>query len=190
MAAVEFGVGDGNGVGGEAKALEGIPAVFDLRDLGHVGHGAAGVEIGEDDLLSVMPENVGALGHEVDAAKEDVAGVGFGCGLGEFVAIAGEVGKTNDFVALVVVAEDDGGVAELGARGGDAVIHGVVGELEVVFETAGTIDSRRGRDLRIEYEVHCVPPSVRLAFEDTPTGMFESLSRSFDSLTAVFFLAF
>ena len=45
-------VGDGHRDVGNAGCLERGPAVLDLRDAGHVGHGAAGGEIGEDHLLA------------------------------------------------------------------------------------------------------------------------------------------
>ena len=49
-----------------------VPALLDLVDVGHVGHGAAGVEVGEDHALVVGGEDVGGLGHEVHAAEDDV----------------------------------------------------------------------------------------------------------------------
>ena len=52
---------------------ERVPRLLDLVDVGHVGHRAAGVEVGEDHLLVVGGEHVGRLGHEVDAAEDDVA---------------------------------------------------------------------------------------------------------------------
>jgi hypothetical protein len=52
-------------------------------------------------------QHVGALGHEVHAAEDDVLRVGLGGDLGELVAVAGEVGEADHFVALVVVAEQD-----------------------------------------------------------------------------------
>ena len=42
--------------------------------------------------------------------------------LGELEAVAGEVGVLDDFVALVVVAEDDEALAELRAGGADATV--------------------------------------------------------------------
>ena len=55
-----------------------------------------------------LGEDVGALGHEVDAAEEDVLGVAAaGRLLRELEGVAAEVGELDDLVALVVVAEDD-----------------------------------------------------------------------------------
>ena len=56
-----------------------LPAVGDGVEVGHVGHGAAGGEVGEDDGLVGTGEDVGGFGHEVDAAEDD----GFGVGAGE-----------------------------------------------------------------------------------------------------------
>ena len=54
------------------------------------------------------------LGHEVDAAEDDVFDALLVGGLaGELEAVAGEVGEVDDRVLLVVVAEDH----ELGAQG-------------------------------------------------------------------------
>ena len=76
-------VGDGDdllaAVGREVGAedvVELFPAVGDGVEVGHVGHGAAGGEVGEDDGLVGAGEHVGGLGHEVDAAEDDGFGVG------------------------------------------------------------------------------------------------------------------
>ena len=53
-----------------------LPRLLDLVEVGHVGHRAAGVEVGEDHLLVVAGEDVGRLGHEVHAAEDDVVGLG------------------------------------------------------------------------------------------------------------------
>jgi hypothetical protein len=50
--------------------------VGDGVEVGHVGHGAAGGEVGEDDGLVGTGEHVGGFGHEVDAAEDDGLGVG------------------------------------------------------------------------------------------------------------------
>ncbi len=91
----------------EAKARQRLPAGFDLRDLGHIGHRAARVQIGQDHLLAVLPQHVGALGHEVHAAENDVPGVSFGSGFRELVAVAGEISEADHLVALVVMAEQN-----------------------------------------------------------------------------------
>src|ERR1017187_8151267 len=69
-------VGDGSDaaafVVGQAEVDELLPGVFHLRNLGHVGHGAAGIQVGEYDRLSGTRQNVGAFRHEVHAAEDDV----------------------------------------------------------------------------------------------------------------------
>ena len=100
-----------------------LPGLLDLVDVGHVGHRAAGVEVREDDRLVVVGEDVGGLGHEVDAAEDDELGVG--ALLGEHrqaVAVAPGVGPADDLVALVVVAEDEQAVAEGRLGGADPVV--------------------------------------------------------------------
>ena len=68
-------------------------------------------------------EDAGGFGHEVDAAEDDVAGLGAGGGLlGEEEGIALEVGVLDDFLALVVMAEDGDVGAELLADVVDALV--------------------------------------------------------------------
>jgi hypothetical protein len=52
-----------------------LPRLLDLVDVGHVRHRAARIEVREDDLLVVVGEHVGRLGHEVHAAEDDVLGL-------------------------------------------------------------------------------------------------------------------
>ena len=86
---------------------QGVPRLFDRVDVGHVGHGATGVEVGEDHLLVVGGEDVGRLGHEVHTAEHDVVGGAVvGRQPGQPEGVAPGVGPAHDLVALVVVAED------------------------------------------------------------------------------------
>ena len=90
-----------------------LPGLLDLVEVGHVGHGAAGVEVGQDHLLVVGGEDVGRLGHEVHAAEHDE--VGLRPLLGEHrqpVGVTPGVGPAHHLVALVVVAENEEAVTE------------------------------------------------------------------------------
>jgi len=49
--------------------------LFDSLDVGHVGHRAAGIQVGEQHLLVGLGEDVGRFGHEVHAAKDDEVGL-------------------------------------------------------------------------------------------------------------------
>ena len=98
-----------------------VPGLLDLVEVGHVGHRAAGVEVGEHDPLVVAGEDVGRLGHEVHAAEDDVGGGAVGREPGQLEAVAPGVGPFHDLVPLVVVAEDQQPVAELRLRGADHV---------------------------------------------------------------------
>ena len=84
---------------------------------GHVGHRAAGRQVGQDDghalaaalgqLLGAVGQDVGRLGHEVDAAEHDGAAVAaVGRVLAEAVAVAAEIGQGDHFVLLIVMAQD------------------------------------------------------------------------------------
>ena len=98
----------------------------------------AGGEVGQDHGLVGTGEDVGALGHEVDAAEEDELGVLAGGGFAaELEGVAAEVGELDDVVALVVVAEDDEAVAEEATGAVDAVGELGGGEVEVVVWDVG-----------------------------------------------------
>ncbi len=100
----------------DAGVFEPLPRLLDLDQPGHVGHRAAGRQVGQDHLLVVAGEDVGRLGHEVDAAEDDELGLGPGrCLAGELERVAGDVGELDDLVALVVVAEHERALAERGA---------------------------------------------------------------------------
>ena len=110
---------DGRDVDG---VLQHLPRLLDGVDVGQVGHRAPGVEVRQDDLLVVARQHVGRLGHEVDAAEDDV--VGLRALLGEdrqAERVAPGVGPAHDLVALVVVAEHVDPVAERGLGGADAL---------------------------------------------------------------------
>jgi hypothetical protein len=113
------------------------PAALDLGQVGHVGHRAAGGEVGQDGLLVGLGHDVRHLGHEMHAAEHDVLGVGLGGEAGQLEGVAGEVGVLVDVGALVVVAQQHGLVAEAGAGGADALVGVAVGEGVEAVETDG-----------------------------------------------------
>jgi hypothetical protein len=99
-------------------AREGLPGLLHLVDVGHVGHRAAGVEVGKDHGLVVAGEDVGRLRHEVHPAEHDVLGLRAVLGQhGEPVGVSPGIRPTDDLVALVVMAEDEESIAQ-GVLGG------------------------------------------------------------------------
>jgi hypothetical protein len=101
-------------------------------------------------------QDVGRLGHEVDAAEDHELGLGPGRRLlGQAEGVAAGVGEGDDLVALVVVAEDERPLAErrpgrpgpldqLGvgrrrqvARAGGALLGGPLGTEQVEEDGAG-----------------------------------------------------
>jgi hypothetical protein len=113
-------VGDGDGDIGDSRAFQVAPALLDLTDLGHVGHGATRCHVRQDHLLVVAGEDVGALGHEVHSAEHDEFRFRASGGLlGQLERVAGDVGELDDFIALVMVTEDEEPITEsrLGGSG-------------------------------------------------------------------------
>ena len=97
-----------------------LPALLDLVESAMSAIEQPGVEVGEDDSLVVAGEHVGRLGHEVHAAEDDVGGaVVVGRETGELERVADGRRPTDDFVALVVMAEDEQLRAERGLGGAD-----------------------------------------------------------------------
>ena len=91
----------------QAEIHELLPGVFHLADLGHVGHGAAGVEVGKNHGLPGARQDVGAFRHEMHAAEDDVAAFGLRGHLRKAIGIAAIIGETHHFIALIVMTEDD-----------------------------------------------------------------------------------
>ena len=115
-------------IAGHAHADQLFPAAFYLADLRHIGHGAAGIEIGQDDLLAIVGQNVRALSHEMDTAENDVFGAGTRRFLRQFVRVAAKVGKPNDFVALIMVPQHHDASAQFTTGRGNPRVHTAVGK--------------------------------------------------------------
>ena len=121
-------VGHGHGARGNPGLFERVPGLGDLLGGGHVGHRASGPEVGQDDGLAVCGEDVGALGHEVDAAEDDEFRCGpVSGGLRQLEGVSGHIGELDDLVALVVVAKDEGAIAERRPSGASPLHQGRVG---------------------------------------------------------------
>jgi hypothetical protein len=112
------------------------PAAFDLGQIGHVGHRAAGCQVRQDGDLLGFRHDVGDFGHEMHAAENDVAGIGLRGEAREFQRVAGKVGVLINIGALIVVAEQHDFLAEARARGTNALMTGIVLQL-VEFVEAG-----------------------------------------------------
>ena len=88
-----------------SEAFQFLPARLDLVGSSHVGHRTAGAEIRQDHFLIVRAQNVGAFGHEVYAAKDDVLGVlAIGSPLGELEGVPANVGELDDLISLIMMA--------------------------------------------------------------------------------------
>ena len=116
-------VGDGHHVG-DAHLLEFLPAHLELIGSGHVGHRAAGGEVGQNHLLMRRGQDVRALGHEVHAAEDHEVGFAVaGAVLRQLPRVAGVVRELDHLVALIVMPENQQSRAELRPCRGDAAVH-------------------------------------------------------------------
>ena len=119
---------------GNAHLIEVVPAHLELLGIGHVRHRASGREIRQDHLLTIAAQDIGALGHEMDAAKYDELGLRVPTDLlSELVRVAGVVGELDDLIPLIVMAEDDQPAAERNSGGRDARIHVRIGQTDVAL---------------------------------------------------------
>src|SRR5439155_25578127 len=110
-----------------------FPAVFPLRDLRHVSHGASGIEIRKDGCLPRPSENVGALRHEVHPAKDNIFAA-CTCGLlRQFVGVSAKIGEADYLVALVMVSKNDDIAPEFLSGRTNAVTHGCIGVDQIVL---------------------------------------------------------
>ncbi len=176
-------IGQRNRIGRQSQAFQRLPASLDLRDLRHVSHGAAGVQIRQDHLLVLAAQHIRALGHEMHAAEDDVVCRSLRGNFGELVAVAGEVGETNDFIALVVMPKQDRRRAKPLPGCRNACVHAVIGKSQVVFQAAGICGLRRDRRNVVNNPDSPCPPSVRPTLSNRRTGMLKALAAAVNALS-------
>src|SRR3982074_856667 len=70
------------------------------------------------------------------AAKNNVLAAGARSFFRKLVRIAAKIGEADDLIALIVMAENDHVAAQNFPGRADALVHGVVGEYEIVLQTA------------------------------------------------------
>ena len=134
-----FDAGDGVhiGYGDDFVGAEGfvqvLPGILYIIHRRHIGHRTAGGDVGQDYALVGGGEDAGGFGHKVDAAKDDVVGIGAAGGLlRQQERVALKIGVFDHFLALVVVAEDGYGIAQLLAGGVNAGVQ-LLGGITLVF---------------------------------------------------------
>ena len=182
-------VGDWHQVLGVDYLAEYLPAVFDLMDVGHVGQRATGAQVGQDDWhappaalgksFGPIGQDVGGFGHEMDAAKHNgLAGLVFGRGRGQLIAVASQVRQRDYFVPLIVVSQDQQPRRHLSPHPLDALSEHVVGQRLIGRDPRQGILGRRRRRA-IPVEGHRIPRgfqdfdrenSDRLSYRISPAG--------------------
>src|SRR3954447_25556327 len=83
-----------------------------------------------------MRQNVSTLGHEMHTAKDNVLAARLRRFLRKFVRIAAKICIANHFVALIMMSKDYYITSKLLPSRSNAVVHGVIGKNQIVFETA------------------------------------------------------
>ena len=109
------------------------------------------------------PEDVGAFGHEVYAAKHNVSALRRRGLLREFVGVTLEIRETDHFVALIVMPEDDALFPQRLSGSRNAGVHREIGEYQIVVERTALI--RRNS---------CSHSFSRLQFRNRRNGDVES----------------
>jgi hypothetical protein len=96
-------------------------------------------------------ENVRTLSHEVHAAKDNIATLGLGSLEGELEGVTAEIGELDDFVALIMMAQNDDVRTQTSLGGGDTVVEGGVRHEKVRVEVAAYagFDFRRAKSRRL-----------------------------------------
>src|SRR5438067_4510257 len=119
-----------------SESLQLLPAVFYLADFSHVSHRAPCIEVRQNHLLIRSREDICAFRHEMHAAKDDVTSIRLRGNLGKLVRIPSVIGKADHFIALIVVSKNEAVATELATSLGDAVIHRMIGEDEIIIQRA------------------------------------------------------
>ncbi len=106
-----------------ARALKRGPAFFNFGNICHIGHRTARCRIRQNHGLLGAAEDVGAFGHEVNAAEDNIIGFWVrGSKLRQLERVAASIGIFDDLVALIVMAQNQQSLAQLCARLGDAAV--------------------------------------------------------------------
>ena len=102
-----------HGLVGRDHTSQGFPTLIDLLNGGHIGHGTTRSHIGQNHGLLGAAENIRCLGHEMHATKHNVGPLRtFSRELGQQQRVSTKVGMLNDFITLVVMAEDHHALAK------------------------------------------------------------------------------
>ena len=109
------------------------------------------------------------------AAEDDVTSVRLGGYFGKLVRIPRVIGKANYFVALIMMSEDHAIASELATSFGDAIIHGVIGEDEIIIQRAqGSFCSYAHSIFRLQSRHNC---RLSTSAELLETGMLKAIRR-------------
>jgi hypothetical protein len=146
-------VGDGDdghlAVGIRLGSIEGLelgPRRLDRILIGHVGHGAASGQVGQNHLLLWAREDVGCLSHEVHPTEDNGLGIwALSRGVRKLKGVADEVRVLHNLVALVEVPEDDHSVTQRLLGNADAVVQLLIGGL-LVLKWQHPLARRPGRN--------------------------------------------
>ena len=138
----------GHDVVGDAGVGERVPGVLDLGEAGHVGHRAAGRQVGQDHLL------VGAVRMSADSAMKCTPQKTMYSASGRAAASRASLKESpvtsancDDLVALVVVAEHEDPLAErLLGRAGPLDQVGVGGGRQVARALDATLGGAVGAE--------------------------------------------
>src|SRR5439155_17378224 len=78
------------------------------------------------------------FGHEVHATEDNVLSSRARRLLRELVRVAAVIGEADHLIALIVVAQNHAFAPQSLTGGSDALVHSVIGENEIIFQTANS----------------------------------------------------